>query len=85
MKMMRILTLLALVVGVCAIEGCVSRERSGDAGAQNHLGYMYAQGQGVSRDYQKAVKRFRQAAEQGNAQAQHNLGVAYYDLCKHTH
>ena len=38
---------------------------------------MYRQGQGVSRDYDKAVKWFRNAANQGFAYAQFNLGLMY--------
>ena len=38
---------------------------------------MYQQGQGVNQDDKQAVKWFRLAAEQGIAQAQHNLGVMY--------
>ena len=37
----------------------------------------YASGQGVSQDYQAALKWYRKAAEQGLAQAQGNLGVLY--------
>ena len=45
--------------------------------AQNYLGYMYCQGQGVQQDYQQAVQWYRKAAEQGDAQAQNNLGILY--------
>ena len=38
---------------------------------------MYANGQGVRQDYTQAVQWFRKAAEQGDAKAQYNLGVAY--------
>ena len=38
---------------------------------------MYAGGQGVSRDYAEAVKWFRLAAQQGNVEAQYDLGVMY--------
>jgi uncharacterized protein len=49
----------------------------GDASAQNNLGVMYDQGQGVPQDYAEAVKWYRKAAEQGHAKAQSNLGVMY--------
>jgi hypothetical protein len=39
---------------------------------------MYAKGQGVAQDYAKAVSWSRKAADQGNAEAQHNLGVMYF-------
>jgi hypothetical protein len=40
---------------------------------------MYANGQGVPRDYVESVKWYRKAAEQGNANAQHGLGVMYHN------
>ncbi len=49
----------------------------GNAGAQNNLGLMYANGQGVPQDYAEAVRWYRKAAEQGYASAQTNLGVMY--------
>ena len=51
----------------------------GDAKAQNNLGAMYANGQGVRQDYAEAFRWFSQAAEQGYAKAQFNLGVMYYN------
>ena len=45
--------------------------------AQNNLGLMYDQGQGVPQDYKEAVKWYRLAADQGLADAQTNLGVMY--------
>ncbi|CKL27532.1 sel1 repeat protein [Neisseria meningitidis] len=50
----------------------------GDADAQNNLGAMYAEGQGVRQDDTEAVRWFRQGADQGLAQAQFNLGAMYY-------
>ena len=38
---------------------------------------MYANGYGMSQDYAEAFRWFRQAAEQGNAKAQYNLGLMY--------
>ena len=51
----------------------------GHATAQTNLGWMYATGQGVTRDDVEAVKWFRKAAEQGYAIAQSNLGFMYYN------
>ena len=50
---------------------------AGYASAQNKLGYMYINGEGVTKDYAEALKWFRKAAEQENAKAQYNLGVMY--------
>lgn len=49
----------------------------GDASAQNNLGFMYANGEGVPQDDKTAVKWYRLAAEQGLAHAQFNLGNMY--------
>lgn len=49
----------------------------GVAMAQNILGRMYLQGQGVSKDPDNALALFRKAANQGLANAQSNLGVMY--------
>ena len=38
---------------------------------------MYAEGRSVPQDYAEAAKWFRLAAAQGDAEAQHNLGVLY--------
>lgn len=51
----------------------------GDADAQNELGVMYVQGQGVAQDYKLATIWLRKAAEQGIAMAQSNLGMMYHD------
>ena len=45
--------------------------------AQNVLGRMYWQGQGVQRDFNKALLLFRKAAKQNLPNAQNNLGTMY--------
>ena len=55
----------------------LAKAEQGDATAQCNLGYMYANGRGVAKDYYEAVKWYRLSAEQGNAQAQSNLGYMY--------
>ena len=45
--------------------------------ATNHLGYMYANGEGVQKDYAKALDLFRKAAAGKNAEAMLNLGYHY--------
>ena len=63
----------------------------GNADAQNNLGICYANGQGVTQEYEnfvlaaffgetdkEALKWYRKAAEQGHSQAQYNLGLCYY-------
>ena len=49
----------------------------GDAAAQNSLGFMYANGEGVPKDDAEAVRWFRLAADQGLAEAQVVLGIMY--------
>ena len=49
----------------------------GNAAAQNNLGWMYYNGNGVTQDNAEALKWYRKAAEQGDADAQNNLGGMY--------
>jgi uncharacterized protein len=49
----------------------------GNATAQNRLGLLYTQGQGIPQDRGLAKQWFEKAAEQGNAGAQVNLGTLY--------
>ena len=49
----------------------------GDSGAQNNLGLMYSEGQGVPQDAKKAVYWYTLSAEQGVPVAQLNLGLLY--------
>lgn len=51
----------------------------GDAAAQNELGYMYVNGQGVRQDYRQAMAWYQKAHAQGEAKAAHNIGVHYYN------
>jgi TPR repeat protein len=48
-----------------------------DPDALHNKGLQYAEGRGVGRDYGKAAKMFRQAAEAGHAAAQTYLGFLY--------
>lgn len=50
---------------------------SGVAMAQNTIGRMYLQGQGVPKNPNKALILFRKAAKQGLPNAKNNLGVMY--------
>jgi uncharacterized protein len=52
----------------------------GNAAAQDFVGVMYANGQGVPHDYEEAAKWFRIAAEKGDAHAATNLGSMYVDV-----
>ena len=53
------------------------RADQGYAGAQNNLGLMYDNGEGVPQDDAEAVRWYRLAADQGTAAAQFNLGLMY--------
>lgn len=53
--------------------------KQGNPAAQDHLGLMYHQGNGVKRDFREAARWFRLAADQGNTDAQTSLGVMYQD------
>jgi uncharacterized protein len=56
---------------------CSKAADQGDADAQNILGSVYADGEGVPQDYVQAAAWYRKAAEQGHAAAQSNLGEMY--------
>jgi len=49
----------------------------GHAPSQYHLGWMYANGEGLAVDEAQAVRWWRAAAEQGHLDAQMHLGMAY--------
>ena len=49
------------------------------ATAQHNLGVMYAKGEGVEKDLDKAAELYEQAAAQGEVAAQYNLGIMYKD------
>lgn len=51
--------------------------REGYSAAQNNLGVMYDNGEGVSEDNAEAVKWYRKAADLGNARSQNSLGLMY--------
>ena len=53
------------------------KAEAGDAVAQNTLGNMYYNGEGVPKDTAEAVKWWRKAADQGDANAQTILGWMY--------
>ena len=59
------------------IERILKAAKCGNADAQNKLGVIYANGQGVPQDHAQAAAWYQKAAEQGNAWAQNNLGVMY--------
>lgn len=50
---------------------------AGMAGAQQHIGVMYAEGKGVPQNDAEAAKWFLRAAEQGDALAQYDLGASF--------
>ena len=57
----------------------LSAAKSGDRVAQFYVGMIYGTGKaGVKKDYQQAAYWYRKAADQGQMDAQNNLGVLYY-------
>jgi len=50
---------------------------SGDARAQSLLGYMYARGEGVAKDYAEANRLFKLAADQGDSDGLFGLGLSH--------
>jgi uncharacterized protein len=59
------------------LERAKTAAKRGDPVAEFFLGRAYFQGKDVAQDYGKAAELFRKAAEQGNAQAQNDLGVMF--------
>ncbi len=60
-----------------ALREWVPLAQNGHPNAQNNLGVMYREGEGVGQDYNEALKWFRLSANQGDAEAQTNLGWLY--------
>ena len=52
---------------------------SGNTDAQNDLGVLYYNGEGVAKDLAKAAEWYRKAAEKKHVRAQYNLGILYLD------
>ena len=81
---MRILTIILSMVCVNAfgvipdeIKDWKMHADRGDAWSQWRLGRCYEDGDGVSRDYEEAVKWYRKAAEQGDSDSQLSMGICY--------
>ncbi len=53
--------------------------QEGNAAAQNLLGIMYYEGQGIPQDYAQALLWYRKAADQGHRGAKTNIGTAYHN------
>ena len=60
-----------------ALELLLPLATQGNAEAQLLLGWLYANGEGVTKNDQEAAKWYRLAAEQGYADAQYSLGVMH--------
>jgi len=52
-------------------------DQSAEAAVMYSLAHQYAEGAGVPRDFEEALKWYYRAAELGNAEAMNALGVAY--------
>lgn len=58
-------------------EKYLAKAEAGDANAQYNVGVMYYHGEGVEKDFEKALKWFLLSAQQGDADAQYSLGFMY--------
>jgi TPR repeat protein len=65
------------IQSVDEITGIKNLAEQGDAKAQFYLGWKYASGLGVPKDYSKAVDCYRKSAMQGYAVGQYSLGCMY--------
>src|SRR6056297_1699268 len=59
------------------ISELMEKAEQGDEDAQVNLGIMYKYGQGVPKNYSKAVKFLSLAAKRGEAKAQFHIGTLY--------
>ena len=60
-----------------ALIECQASAEMGNEISQFHLGMMYIEGDGVTKNYMEAFNWFSKAAEQGDEHAQSNLGWMY--------
>ena len=72
-------TLLACTSLSSDVKNLRRQANAGDAEAQNRLGVMYANGQGVPQDLAESARWYRKAADQGDAGAQYNLGLMCFN------
>lgn len=63
-----------------AAEWFMKSAQQGNVKAQNKLGQMYEQGEGLPQDDEKALQWYKRAALQGYSEAQYNLGKFYQNL-----
>jgi uncharacterized protein len=63
---------------VAAYKEFLALAESGDGLAQSSVGVLHDNGQGVPRDYDKAIFWYRKSADQGNQFGQFNLGTMYW-------
>ena len=59
------------------VDKIIARAKQGDAEAEYDIGRMYAIGEVLNKNGQKAAKWYRKSGEQGHAKAQFNLGMMY--------
>ena len=70
---------LAAVLGGCSKPELLERAERGDVEAQFALGELRWDGtEDLAKDRAEAFQWYRKAAEQGYAEAQNNLGLAYF-------
>jgi TPR repeat protein len=86
---MRYINLIIIILIILLTSGCggassslkpsktIAHAEQGNANAQNDLGSMYQYGDGVAKDYKKAVMWYEKSASQGLAMAKVNLGYMY--------
>lgn len=60
------------------IERLRNKAEKGDAQAQADLGLAYEKGDGLTQDWNEAIRWYLKAAEQGHPWAQTQLGICYY-------
>lgn len=61
------------------IKNLIERAEQGDVTAQHVLGLKYLNGDGITQDFEQAIKWYTRAAERGNSYAQLRLAHCYRD------
>jgi len=73
-----IILLLTVTSVFCGeFEDILKKAEQGDVDAQNVLGWMYSEGEGVAQDNERAIYWYTKSAEEGYAYSQYALGLMY--------
>jgi TPR repeat protein len=78
--LMVVLAVAACTVAAEDVETLRKKAEAGDSEAQRELSIIYGRGEGVPKDVSESLKWYGKTIEQGDAEAQFNLGRMYSNL-----